>query len=99
MYIASKRRYVEHLVFAIHFFSFVLLSIMCADIISDFTDYDPTLFFIFVPPMIYLMVSLKKVYSQGWLLSAAETVLLGIYYTGLILGWTYGSVLMTTWMT
>ena len=99
MYIASKRRYVEHLVLAIHFFSFVLICTMLGEIISLISDYDPTLFFLFVPPMFYLLISLRKVYSQGWLLSAAETVLLGIYYTGLIVGWVFGSVVITTWMT
>lgn len=99
MYLPSKRRYTEHLVFAIHFFTFVLLSSLAADLISYFTDYDPTLFFMFVPPMIYLLISLKKVYHQGWLLSAGETVVLGIYYCCLVVAWALGSVFVTTLMT
>jgi hypothetical protein len=96
IYITSKRYYVEHLVFALHFYSFFLI---CATVSSFFTliNFDITEIFMFVLPFIYLFIAVKNVYRQGVVLTFFESLVLFIYYFGLLLfGW-LAALLISLW--
>ncbi len=96
IYITSKHYYVEHLVFALHFFSFFLI---CATFSSLFmaVNIDITEIFMFVLPFIYLFFAVKNVYGQGTVLTFFESLVLFIYYIGLLLfGW-LAALLISLW--
>lgn len=96
IYITTKRYYVEHLVFALHFYSFVLI---CATVSSFFTlvNFDITEIFMFVIPFIYLFLAVKNVYRQGIVISFFESLVFFIYYFGLLLfGW-LAALLISLW--
>jgi hypothetical protein len=96
IYITSKRYYVEHLVFALHFYSFILI---CATVSSFFTfiNFDITEVFMFLFPFVYLFIAVKNVYKQGLVLTFFESLILFIYYFGLLLfGW-LSALLISLW--
>jgi uncharacterized membrane protein len=97
-YLFAKKYYVEHLIFALHNHSFifvVLLIIMLVNTYAGWRDPGETggwttaanavnaAFGIWVP--VYMLISLKRVYRQGWLLTLLKYSCIGISYVTLLL--------------
>jgi hypothetical protein len=86
LYIRRKKTYYEHLVFSLHFHSFVFLLYILAEIASVVTfapqNFIPVILFV------YLFFALKKVYTQktgktllkNFLLLLSYTIVVGIFF-------------------
>ncbi len=96
MYLFSKRYYIEHLTVALHSHSFIFVSIFIIELIDvvqkqisesySTIDSGLNLFsigLVFWMP-IYLFIMQKRVYKQGYLLTAIKYMLVGVVYTALI---------------
>lgn len=79
IYITHKRYYVEHLVFSIHFFAFLLVVSVVSTVLELVVE-GITGFFFFIFPFFYLFPALKRVYGQKFMLTLFETIILFIYY-------------------
>jgi hypothetical protein len=88
LYLRSRRYYAEHLIFSIYYYSFLVVIVLCGEIIvqtmlfvlEKFTHYNPTgsldLYFSFIlaiGTIIYLFISLRTVYSQSVFLTIVKT--------------------------
>jgi hypothetical protein len=96
-YLFAKKYYVEHLIFALHNHAFlfvVLLIIMLANTYAGWqepTEEGPVttavtwiniVIGVWIP--VYLLVSLKRVYQQGWWMTAAKFSCIGMSYLVLL---------------
>jgi hypothetical protein len=96
-YLFAKRYYVEHLIFSLHNHSFLFVSltlILLANIAGTLlgkygypvaetgTEWLVTLISIWIP--IYLLISLRVVFQQGWLLTIGKFTMIGICYVTLL---------------
>jgi len=92
-YLFAKKYYVEHLIFALHNHSFMFVVFLIIMLASTFAGWrEPSeegpittavywfnlVFWIWVP--VYLLVSLKRVYQQGWWMTVAKFSAIGISY-------------------
>lgn len=75
----SKKFYVEHLTFSLHFFTFVLFCMFLDSIISRAADWS-TVLLVYILPCVYLMAAFRKVYRQNWIITIFETGIFTIYY-------------------
>ncbi|RPI14326.1 MAG: DUF3667 domain-containing protein [Ignavibacteriae bacterium] len=85
IYLSKKRYYVEHLVFALHFFSFVMFGFTLSFLLELLIPDISMLMFVFVIPFFYLFIAILNVYKQSIILTFFETSLLFIYFTILFL--------------
>jgi len=94
LYPLSKRYYVEHLLFVVHFHAFIFLIltlqvlfgrlISLLDVSDTASDITTIAVFFYIP--VYLYKSMRRVYDQGhWLSSMKFSVLLIFYFIGLSL--------------
>lgn len=97
-YLFAKRYYIEHLIFSLHNHSFIFVSLILillanlagsllgnrgyADAASAMT-WVVGLVSAWIP--IYLLISLRVVYRQGWLLTIGKFVAIGFSYVSLLL--------------
>ena len=96
-YLFAKRYYVEHLIFSLHNHSFIFVSLILSFLIgiaveqltaygysgaASKIEYLLTIIGIWIP--IYLFISLRTVYQQGWLLTIGKFVVIGISYATLL---------------
>ena len=82
VYFRMKRYYVEHLIFSLHYYSFdflcksifALIYLIAAAVGAKL----PTLLLNFFYPVafLYFMLALRRVYRQGWPVTAVKAVLL-----------------------
>ncbi len=92
-YLFAKKYYVEHLIFALHNHAFlfvVLLIIILANtyagwqepseegLVTTAVTWINVVIGAWIP--VYLLVSLKRVYQQGWWMTAAKFSFIGISY-------------------
>ncbi|GHF85466.1 DUF3667 domain-containing protein [Thalassotalea marina] len=96
MYLFSKRLYLEHLTVALHSHSFIFLALLVAELLDLLTDYsaknlpsvqpilDNLVVVILVWVPIYLFIMQKRVYKQGYFLTAVKYSFIGIIYTILL---------------
>ena len=92
-YLFSKKYYIEHLIFALHNHSFLfvvlLISVLLTALagwaepagegrITTAVDWTNVAIWVWVP--VYFLVSLKRVYRQGWAMTITKYCLLGISY-------------------
>lgn len=97
-YLFSKKYYVEHLIFALHNHSFIFVILLIVMLTNTYAGWrDPgeiggwttaanvinAALAIWVP--VYMLVSLKRVYQQGWLLTVLKFSCIGISYVTLLL--------------
>ena len=90
LYIRRSFFYVDHLVFALHFQSFMFLVLVLArvaNMVALGRLYPGVLsyigaFFLILP--VYMVVALRRVYGQSWTLTLAKGALLGVLYMLLI---------------
>jgi hypothetical protein len=94
IYITKKRRYVEHLVFTLHFYSFVMFSIMFSTFVEIILP-DFVILSFLVIPFFYLVLAIYHVYEQNLILSFFESIILFIYYVFLLLSGIIGAILIT----
>lgn len=96
-YLFAKRFYVEHLIFSLHNHSFLFVSlilILLANVTYNMlsnhgyltaatgAEWLAALISIWIP--VYLLVSLRVVYQQGWLLTMGKFFVIGISYLMLL---------------
>ena len=96
-YLFAKRYYVEHLIFSLHNHAFIFVSLillllngLVVDLLNSY-DYSTaadtiewmlTLIGIWIP--LYLLISLRVVYQQNWLLTIGKFIVIGISYATLL---------------
>lgn len=96
-YLFSGRYYIEHLILALHNHSFLFVVFLCTMLLNSLAGWrDPTeqgqitevifwinaCFYIWIP--VYFLLSLKKVYQQGWALTGVKYVMVGMSYIMLL---------------
>jgi len=87
-YLGKGRFYTEHLVLALHNHSFIFIALLLSDLaellpVGSIREWIATPFNIWLP--LYLLLSLKVTYQQGWLITFTKFTLLGISYSFLLL--------------
>ncbi len=96
-YLFAKRYYVEHLIFSLHNHSFIFISLivlLLANVAGSFlslhgypaavtgTEWLVIAISVWIP--LYLLISLRVVYQQGWLLTVGKFFVIGISYVTLL---------------
>jgi len=96
-YLFAKRYYVEHLIFSLHNHSFIFVSLivlLLANVAGSFlnlhgypaavtgTEWLVIAISVWIP--LYLLISLRVVYQQGWLLTLGKFFVIGISYVTLL---------------
>lgn len=94
IYIHTKRPYVEHLVFSMHFFSFLLVMLTISTLLELLLP-DIFYLFMFFIPFIYIFFAVKNVYGQKVLISFFESIILFLYFIGLLLVWVIAAFVIT----
>lgn len=86
MYVRQRRTYVEHLVFLLHFHSFVFLALLPATAFSN----DVTALYAFLAVMFWMpaygFLAMKRYYGQVWWVTLLKSWLLGFWYVLLASG-------------
>jgi hypothetical protein len=85
---------VEHLVFSMHFFTFLLIMLTLSSLLELILP-DVINLFLFVIPFVYLFFAVKNVYGQKILLSFFETIILFFYFIGLLFVWIIAAFAIT----
>ena len=96
-YLFAKRYYVEHLIFSLHNHSLIFVSLivlLLANVAGSFlnlhgypaavtgTEWLVIAISVWIP--LYLLISLRVVYQQGWLLTVGKFFVIGISYVTLL---------------
>jgi len=96
-YLFAKKYYVEHLIFALHNHAFIfvmlLIGILAGAVaewadpagqgfLTRLADWIEIAIMCWIP--LYLLISLKRVYRQGWAMTLAKFSVIGISYTILL---------------
>jgi len=96
-YLFAKRYYVEHLIFSLHNHSFLFVSltlILLANVADTLltkygyasaasgTGWFITIIAIWIP--VYMLISLRVVFQQGWLLTIGKFAVIGLSYVTLL---------------
>jgi hypothetical protein len=96
-YLFAKKFYLEHLIFALHNHSFLFVVLLIMMLTNGFADWrEPSeegplseavtwiniVISIWIP--VYFFISLKRVYQQGWALTALKYSCIGISYLALL---------------
>jgi len=97
-YLFAKRYYLEHLIFSLHNHAFIFICLLlilltseASDLLSahgfskaaDYSTWLVTAIGIWIP--VYLLVSLRTVFQQNWLLTTGKFVVIGFSYMALLL--------------
>lgn len=79
IYVRRRFYYVEHLVFSFHFhtFLFLLFSIITLAVPYSTTKLIPIGFLI---AFVYLFLSMKRIYQQGWFKTLSKIFIIGFFY-------------------
>jgi hypothetical protein len=94
IYITKKIYYVEHLVFTLHFFTFVLICMFVGTFIDAIWD-SAVVFFIYVIPAIYLFFALKTVYHKTIWKALLVCSFLTVNYWILVTVWIMGTMFIS----
>ncbi len=96
-YLFAKRYYVEHLIFALHNHAFIFVTFIVMIVLGTIAEWrEPdgtgllttvsesvnTALIVWIP--VYLLLSLKRVYEQGWGLTLGKYFAIGISYLVLL---------------
>lgn len=96
-YLFAKRYYIEHLIYALHNHAFIFVSLIVilllnqldstalatrATWIDGMTDWAVAIVSVWIP--VYLLISLRHVYQQGWLLTLGKFSVIGVCYLSLL---------------
>lgn len=96
-YLFAKRYYVEHLIFALHNHSFIFVAALLMVLVNGIAAWiDPSVeglpnkiselvnFVLIVWIPVYLLISLRRVYGQGWGMTLVKYTTIGISYMVLL---------------
>ena len=96
-YLFAKRYYVEHLIFALHNHSFIFVSALLMVMVNGIAAWiDPTVegvpnkvselvnFVLIIWIPVYLLISLRRVYGQGWGMTLVKFTTIGVSYMVLL---------------
>jgi len=107
-YLFAKRYYIEHLILALHNHAFIfmcLLLVLLLDVLGDWfaaaglgtgqraTAWATYAIAVWVPA--YLLVSLRRVYAQGWLMTIGKYFAIGASYLALLIAVTTGVAVLS----
>lgn len=79
-YRSQRRNYVEHLMFSVHFHTFVFLLIMFAILLEVVFPRISTEEWVFLISTVYLFFALRYVYKESYLVTAAKLLPVGFVY-------------------
>lgn len=96
IYITKKYYYSEHIVFTLHFFTFVLCCFLGGVITQDLSDYSIYIFMFFIPG-IYLFIAVKRVYHESLLPSLFASSFMTFSYWILVTIWMLGTVFLSAY--
>ena len=109
-YLFAKKYYVEHLIYALHSHSFIFVTALLMLLFGELAEWlEPSgsgrvntavellniAFGVWIP--VYVFISLRRVYRQGWFLTSAKYVLIGSSYV-LLLGLTSAFVALLSFV-
>ena len=109
-YLFAKKYYVEHLIYALHSHSFIFVTALLMLLFGELAEWlEPSgsgrvntavellniAFGVWIP--VYVFISLRRVYQQGWFLTSAKYVLIGSSYV-LLLGLTSAFVALLSFV-
>ncbi|NNJ65985.1 MAG: hypothetical protein HKP16_10475 [Xanthomonadales bacterium] len=109
-YLFARKYYIEHLIFALHNHSFIFVAALLILLLGQLAvwvepsgegrvttalDGTNTAILLWIP--VYMFVSLKRVYGQGWGMTFAKFSLIGISYL-LLLGLTTAFVALLSFV-
>ncbi|HYH79169.1 MAG TPA: DUF3667 domain-containing protein [Longimicrobium sp.] len=77
LYVGGRRFYVEHFVFALHLHAFAFLTYL----VMIGVRWPPLVAVLWLWLFVYLYVAMKRVYGQGWFVTALKYVMLGVAYS------------------
>lgn len=96
LYFTRKYYYSEHLVFTLHFFTFVLWCLLAGGYLERFVD-ELLFFFLYFVPGIYLFFSVKRVYHKSFWGAFLAAGFMTVSYGILISIWILGSVMLSAY--
>lgn len=98
LYIRTGRYYVEHLIMGLHTHAFLFILLIVVALLGLLESGAASLaagILASVGPPLYLLVAMRRVYDQGWILTIVKwAVLLFVYFT--VLGIAFGLYVMLT---
>jgi hypothetical protein len=94
-YIRSRRYYIEHLVFTLHIHSFLFFLLLVLSLVMNVYDNGSVVAISFGILFIYLLLSFRRVYRQGWWKTLTKMFFLFILYTVSISLFMVGTVLIS----
>ena len=109
-YLFAKKYYVEHLIYALHSHAFIFVAALLMLLFSELAEWlEPSgagrvttavdwlniAFAVWIP--VYLFLSLRRVYQQGWLMTTGKYTLIGSSYL-LLLGLTSAFVALLSFV-
>lgn len=106
IYVFKKRFYVEHLIYALHTHSFLFVSGMIfiglekleslqVSVLSKTISYLLMALGVWIP--LYLFLSLKNVYAQGWLMTIFKSFLISLSYSALLIAMLSLAMIYSVW--
>ena len=94
VYITKNYYYSEHVVFTLHFFTFVLWNFLLGVIAQSLGDIS-VLMFIYLVPGVYLFLAIKRVYHRTLWKAVIAGMFLTFSYWLLVTGWVIGTILLS----
>lgn len=96
IYINKEYYYSEHVVFTLHFFTFVLWCVLAAGFTQELGE--TFIFaFLYIVPGTYLFISVRRVYHKTLLKAFLASVFMTISYWILITAWMIGTMLISAY--
>ncbi len=96
IFINRRKLFVEHLVFSLHFYSFVLLCAVAGSLL-ELTGIELNLLFIFVIPLFYLYFAVKRTYQFNYGVTFLFTLFLSGVFIFLWFVWFFAAFFITLW--
>lgn len=94
-YVRSRRYYIEHLVFTLHLHAFLFFLLLVLSLITNVYDHGSVGTISFGVLFIYLLLSFRRVYRQGWWKTLTKMFFLFLLYTVSISLFMVGTVLIS----
>lgn len=94
VYLPKHYFYSEHIVFTLHFFTFVLWCFLLGVAFQDLGIVFTLLFLYFIPA-VYLLMAIKKVYHNRFWKAAIVSVFMTVCYWALMTAWILGTTMIS----
>jgi hypothetical protein len=95
IYIRSRRYYIEHLVFTLHIHSFVFFLLLILLLIMNMYENGTVVAVCLGLLFLYLLLSFRRVYRQGWFKTLTKMCILLIFYSIAISLFMIGTILIS----